>query len=215
MKPLTPTLLIAEILLLRVLVNTLQSPAAPPTAAITPTPSAPQPLVAHTCRDLLPASVQLYSGDELGSGTIIAPNGVIVTALHVVNAGKVRVRRGQTVLDGIVTQRDTQHDLALVKVKAEQPLPFVQLGGAPALGSVVCSVGNQQNRVTVMDGSVKGVGTQITTTLKSRPGDSGGMVVVGGRLVGVTSAIQVDRNGKPTDEALAVKAEWVRELMNK
>src|SRR4051812_17582207 len=66
----------------------------------------------------------------LGSGFIIDASGIVVTNNHVVENGtdiKVRMQDG-TVLQGKVLGHDERTDLAVLKVEAGKPLPFVQFG---------------------------------------------------------------------------------------
>jgi len=82
----------------------------------------------------------------LGSGFIIDAEGFVVTNNHVVeDAAKITV----TLTDGRSFEaeligRDQRTDLALLKVEAEAPLPFVKLGDSDAVrvGDWVMAVGN-------------------------------------------------------------------------
>ncbi len=82
----------------------------------------------------------------LGSGFIIDPTGYIVTNNHVIeNADKVTV----TFQDGSehpakIVGRDTKTDLAVLKIDAPKPLPYVAWGNSSAesVGDWVLAVGN-------------------------------------------------------------------------
>src|SRR5262249_48335569 len=82
----------------------------------------------------------------LGSGFIIDPSGYIVTNSHVIaSAGKIQVslKGGKSYLAGIDgIERKT--DLALLKVDAASPLPFVSFGDSDAaqVGDRIVAVGN-------------------------------------------------------------------------
>ena len=82
----------------------------------------------------------------LGSGFIIDPEGHIVTNNHVVgDASKVEV----TLQDGTkytakIVGRDLRTDLAVLKIDAGKPLPYVAFGDSDAaqIGDWVVAVGN-------------------------------------------------------------------------
>jgi serine protease Do len=82
----------------------------------------------------------------LGSGFIIDPTGYVVTNNHVVkNADKVTVIfQDGSKHDAKIIGRDAKTDLALLKIAAPTPLPFVSWGDSDALkvGDWVLAVGN-------------------------------------------------------------------------
>ena len=68
----------------------------------------------------------------MGTGIIIDPRGYIVTNHHVVedvNLIRVRLADGTTASARVVA-RDTETDLALLKIDAGRPLPIMPLGTA-------------------------------------------------------------------------------------
>merc|ERR1719473_1360054 len=70
------------------------------------------------------------TGDSAGSGVIIAPDGYVLTNAHVVGdalAVKLALTDGRT-LKAAVRGRDVATDLALLRVDADQRLPFASLG---------------------------------------------------------------------------------------
>jgi len=82
----------------------------------------------------------------LGSGFIIDSSGLIVTNNHVVGeAGKVEIiLQDNTKYPATIVGRDPHTDLAVLKIKADKPLPFVGFGdsGATQVGDWVIAVGN-------------------------------------------------------------------------
>ncbi|HWE71956.1 MAG TPA: DegQ family serine endoprotease, partial [Stellaceae bacterium] len=82
----------------------------------------------------------------LGSGFIIDPSGYIVTNNHVVqNADKVTVIfQDNSEHAAKVIGRDTKTDLALLKIEAPKPLPYVSWGNSDSeqVGDWVLAVGN-------------------------------------------------------------------------
>ena len=91
-------------------------------------------------------------GQSLGSGFVISADGFIVTNSHVVSAGV----RGAVVNSITVSLpdrreyqaklvgRDPASDLAVLKIVADEPLPFVKLGDSESLrvGDWVIAIGN-------------------------------------------------------------------------
>lgn len=136
-----------------------------------------------------------------GSGVVIAPDGYIATALHVVErATGVRVRLSDgRVLSARVVGGDPATDIAVLKV--EEDLPVIAFGAEPALGSPVCAIGNAFGLdlsltcgvVSALHRSGTGfnpIEDFVQTDAAVNPGTSGGALVDGeGRLVGMISAI--------------------------
>ncbi len=136
-----------------------------------------------------------------GSGVVIAADGYIATALHVVErATGVRVRLSDgRVLPARVVGGDPATDIAVLKVDAD--LPVIDFGAEPALGSPVCAIGNAFGLdlsltcgvVSALHRSGTGfnpIEDFVQTDAAVNPGTSGGALVDGeGRLVGMISAI--------------------------
>jgi serine protease Do len=82
----------------------------------------------------------------LGSGFITDPSGLIVTNNHVVGeSAKVEIiLQDGTKYPARVVGRDPRTDLAVLKIKADQPLPYVPFGDSSAaqVGDWVVAVGN-------------------------------------------------------------------------
>jgi hypothetical protein len=71
--------------------------------------------------------VRVVSG---GSGTVVSPGGLIVTADHVVPSGdsKVDVRfEDGRVLSAAVVARSKRFDVALLRIPVDAPIPFIQM----------------------------------------------------------------------------------------
>jgi serine protease Do len=82
----------------------------------------------------------------LGSGFIIDPSGTVVTNNHVVGeAAKVEVTlQDNSKYTAQIVGRDSRTDIAVLKIKADKPLPYVSLGDSNAaqIGDWVIAVGN-------------------------------------------------------------------------
>lgn len=139
-----------------------------------------------------------------GSGFIIDPAGTVVTNNHVVkNARSVTVTLDDgTVLPAKIVGRDSRTDIAVLKVKSERRLPFINLGDSDAAqpGSWVIAVGNPFGLGgTVTAGIVSARGRDIgegpydsfiQIDAPINQGNSGGpLFSQDGKVVGVNTAI--------------------------
>jgi serine protease Do len=142
--------------------------------------------------------------NSLGSGFIIDPSGFIVTNNHVISdADEIKViLNDKTELAATVVGRDTKMDLALLKVNAKQPLPYVQWGNSDTarVGDWVIAIGNPFGLGgTVTQGIVSARARNINagpyddfiqTDAAINRGNSGGpMFNMAGQVIGVNTAI--------------------------
>ena len=146
----------------------------------------------------------------LGSGVIVAPDGLIVTNSHVAaRATDVRVMLAdKRVFKGKVVGTDPDTDVAVIRIEAKG-LPTVPWGDSSALrvGHMVLAFGNPFGlNQTVTRGIVSAIGRAglgiesfedfIQTDAAINPGNSGGALVdVHGRLVGINTAIVSNTSG--------------------
>jgi serine protease Do len=83
---------------------------------------------------------------SMGSGFVIDPSGVIVTNNHVVEGAEtIEVRfNDEKVLKAELVGRDPKTDLAVIRVKPDEPLPVVSFGDSDTLriGEWVMAIGN-------------------------------------------------------------------------
>lgn len=150
-------------------------------------------------RQASPAVVSIQTQTGTGSGSIISPDGLILTNAHVVsNARQVRViladgRR----LDGeVIAFAEGGLDLAAVRVQA-QNLPTVPLAnpGSVEVGQRAFAIGTPfgQFQGTFTTGIVSRLDTNrglIQTDAAINPGNSGGPLLNSqGQMIGVNSAI--------------------------
>jgi len=141
---------------------------------------------------------------SLGSGFIIDPTGLVVTNNHVIqDADEISIiLYDDTVLTAEVLGRDAKTDLALLKVKTDRKLPYVQFGDSDAarVGDWVMAIGNPFG----LGGSVTaGIISAKTRDIQAGPydsfiqtdasinrGNSGGPLFnMRGEVIGINTAI--------------------------
>jgi serine protease Do len=169
---------------------------------------------------------------SLGSGFIVDASGYIVTNQHVVERAadlkiKVTTNDGKTFSAHYITG-DDKKDLALIKIDAKGPFPFISLDNISPnlLGETVIVVGNAVGYgSSISRGVVSAINRDITidnidyknlvqTDAAINPGNSGGPVIdISGRLVGISSAkMAFTPQGVPTQGlGFAISADVVRE----
>ena len=141
---------------------------------------------------------------SLGSGFIIDPAGYVVTNNHVIEgADEVSVTlQDNTTLKAEIVGRDESGDIALLKVKADKPLPTVDFGdsGQSRVGDWVLAIGNPFGLGgTVTAGIVSARGRDIhqgqyddfiQTDAAINRGNSGGPLFnMSGQVIGINTAI--------------------------
>ena len=163
--------------------------------------------------------------NSLGSGVIVSGDGVVVTNYHVVTeATDIRVvLADRREYPAQVLLVDPQSDLAVLKLDAAEPLPYLALGDSDALqvGDLVLAIGNPFGvGQTVSSGIVSGLarsalqvgdgtGYFVQTDAPINPGNSGGALVdMAGRLVGINTAI-LTRGGGSNGIGFAVPSNLV------
>ena len=178
---------------------------------------------------------QKQEGQSLGSGFIISADGYVVTNNHVVAPGA----RGASVDSITVTLpdrkeytakligRDPDSDLALLKITAPGPLPFVRFGDSTRarVGDWVVAIGNPFGLGgTVTAGIVSalhrstGLGMYdqfIQTDAAINQGNSGGpMFNLNGDVIGINSQILGSQAGGNIGIGFAIPAEQARPVID-
>jgi serine protease Do len=165
----------------------------------------------------------------LGSGFIIDPSGIVVTNSHVVgNAGKVEVTlQDDSKYTAKIIGRDPKTDIAVLKIKADKPLPYVAFGDSSAaqVGDWVMAVGNPFGLGgTVTTGIISARGRDIHSgpfddflqiDAPINRGNSGGPAFnLDGQVIGINTAIYSPNGGSvgigfavPSNVAKAVVAQ--------
>ncbi len=142
-------------------------------------------------------------GSALGSGFIISADGYVVTNNHViVDADEIVIELFDgEFLDAEVVGRDLRTDIAVLKVEADEPLPFVSFGDSDIMrvGDWVLAIGNPLGQgFSVSAGIVSARGRTLSgvyddfiqTDAAINRGNSGGPLFnLKGEVVGVNTAI--------------------------
>jgi serine protease Do len=146
----------------------------------------------------------------LGSGFIVDPSGYVVTNNHVVgDAGKVEViLQDKSKYTAKIVGRDPKTDLAVLKIKADKPLPYVSFGDSSAaqVGDWVMAVGNPFGLGgTVTTGIISARGRDINEgpyddflqiDAPINRGNSGGPTFnLEGQVIGINTAIYSPNGG--------------------
>jgi S1-C subfamily serine protease len=143
----------------------------------------------------------------LGSGTVISPDGLVLTNNHVVGSAKeIRLRDTEGVVtDARVLGVDPDTDLALLRADGARLMPYASLGNSKTLrrGQLVVAIGNPLGfESTVTAGVVSALGRSIRsvsgrtiedviqTDAALNPGNSGGpLVSSSAEVIGINTAI--------------------------
>ena len=158
-------------------------------------------------RQLVPSST--VPVQSLGSGFIVHEDGYVVTNNHVIDRARqitVELPDGRK-LPADVVSSDPEADLAILKIKTDKPLPYLELGDSSDLmiGEPVIAVGNPLGYShSVSTGIVSAVHRNlgddrvklsdlIQTDAAINPGNSGGPLLNAyGQVIGINSAIRGD-----------------------
>ena len=163
---------VAVIATRRELAGDARSAATPrPTATATSSPS-----VSDIYRRVRPSVVVVRTNDALGSGVIVADNGTIVTANHVI-AGATQIT--VTFFDGATTSAavvaaDPKMDVAVLSPASlpEVVVPAA-LGGGASVGAPVVAVGNP---LGLADSVSAGVVSGLNRTARTADGTYSGLI---------------------------------------
>jgi serine protease Do len=163
----------------------------------------------------------------LGSGFVVDPKGVILTNHHVVDgAGVVEVNfKDGTKYTTSDIKTDPKTDLAIVRIDAKTPLPYLEMGDSDAMeiGDRVLAVGapfGLTSSVTAGIISAKGRSLRMNmyedflqTDAAINPGNSGGPLVnLEGKVIGINSAIK-SRSGGFQGVGMAIASNLAKNIM--
>ena len=167
--------------------------------------------------------------NSLGSGVILSEDGIVVSNYHVVGmATDIRVvLNDRREFSARVLLSDADADLAILKIDADEALPFLALRGSDSVevGELALAIGNPFGvGQTVSSGIVSGLarsgvagngglGYFIQTDAPINPGNSGGALIdIQGRLVGVNTSI-LTKSGGSNGIGFAIPADLVAAFM--
>lgn len=166
--------------------------------------------------------------NSLGSGFIISADGIVVTNNHVIEGAEsieVILQSGER-LAATLVGRDAATDLAVLRVRAQRPLPFVVFGDSDAarVGDLVIAIGNPFGfGGTVTLGIVSARNRNIDATRYDdfiqtdaaiNRGNSGGPLFnMAGEVIGVNTAI-VSPTGGSVGVGFAMPSALVRPVVD-
>lgn len=169
----------------------------------------------------------------MGTGVVIDARGYILTNFHVVDGVReinVTLADGQAHVARLAA-RDSETDLAVIKIDTDRPLPVIHLGTSSDLmpGESVIAVGNAygyehtvtRGIVSALHRAVQVSDAQfyddlIQTDASINPGNSGGPLLnIDGDMIGVNVAVRAGAQGIgfaiPIDTAIAVAGRLLAE----
>lgn len=164
-----------------------------------------------------------------GSGVIISPDGYIVTNNHVIdNATEIEViLNNNQHFDAELVGTDPKTDIALLKIKSAEALPFVPFADSNALkvGEWVLAVGNPFNLTSTVTAGIVSAKARNLSEFDGNPqsfiqtdaavnrGNSGGALVnTNGELVGINTAIS-SQTGAFIGYSFAVPSNITRKIV--
>jgi len=148
---------------------------------------------------------RLTTSQSAGSGILFTEDGYIVTNAHVVDGAKLItiVTEAGNSYEARLVGADKQTDLAVLKIEADEKLPFAMFGDSDTLvrGELAMAIGNPLGELagTVTVGVISALNRQITidnmtmnliqTDAAINAGNSGGALVNSyGEVIGINSA---------------------------
>lgn len=162
-----------------------------------------------------------------GSGVIISPDGYIITNNHVITgAQQISIAlNNNRIYTAELIGTDEKTDIALLKIDADQDLPFATFGDSDQakVGEWVLAVGNPFNLTSTVTAGIisaksrdlSGVNAQsfIQTDAAVNPGNSGGALVnTRGELIGINTAIS-SQTGSYIGYSFAVPSNIARKVV--
>lgn len=163
-----------------------------------------------------------------GSGVIISSDGYIVTNNHVIaGANKLQVTLNNNQdYDAEVVGSDPNTDIALLKIEAEDKLPYLAFGDSDntKIGEWVLAVGNPFNLTSTVTAGIVSAKARdlnmgrnqsfIQTDAAVNPGNSGGALVnTNGDLVGINTAIS-SQTGSYVGYSFAVPSNIAKKVVD-
>jgi len=169
-----------------------------------------------------PAVVTVFAGREIGSGSIVSADGLVITNNHVIRGNTqvfVRMADGQRIA-GQVIATDGRADLALIQLNGGSSFPTIAFASqAPRGGQAVFAIGSPYGQPGVM---TTGTFTRsrsngdLQSLVELKPGNSGGPLLnAQGQMVGVNKAILESAQGSNTGISIATSAATARQFIER
>ncbi len=147
-----------------------------------------------------PAVISIRTEDGTGSGSIISPDGLVLTNAHVVGRNRnltVLLADGRQVNGRVVGYADDRLDLAAIQLEEVENLPYIPIASnnSVRVGQRAYAIGNPfgQFQGTFTTGIVSRIDSErglIQTDAAINPGNSGGPLLNSrGELIGVNTSI--------------------------
>ncbi len=172
-----------------------------------------------------PAVVSIEAESGTGSGSIISPDGLVLTNAHVVSGSRtvtVTLSDGRRLQADVVAFGEGGLDLAAVRIRGQANLPTVTIArpGSVAVGQRAFAIGNPfgQFQGTFTTGIISRLDASrglIQTDAAINPGNSGGPLLNSqGAMIGVNSAIFSPRgSGGNTGIGFAISIDRVQPFL--
>ncbi len=179
------------------------------------------PLAATGCQSAGAAVVTVYAGREIGSGSIVSVDGLVLTNHHVVSRLRDRPLYIETLegtrYDGQVIATNRSNDLALLQVVTPVRLPTVPfaLNRMAEVGQSVCAIGSPLGEAGVLtEGRLLKIRSNgdLESNVLLKPGNSGGPLLnAQGEMIGVNKGVaRRSENGSGDRNSFATSIDVVR-----
>ncbi|MEA5479996.1 trypsin-like peptidase domain-containing protein [Pseudanabaena galeata UHCC 0370] len=176
-------------------------------------------------RSANPAVVTIKAANSTGSGSIITPEGLVITNEHVIRDaknGQVRIinTEGKT-YNGQVLTVDRKNDLALVRINSSDRFPTLVFADRENIlvGQRVFAIGSPFGLSgTLTTGILSRVATNgdLQTDARLNPGNSGGPLLNSrGEMIGVNKAILSPDGRSNTGIGFAISAPIAKEFLTR
>ena len=166
---------------------------------------------------------------SLGSGIILAQEGIVVTSQHIVNNAQqiVVILYDGSEFEAKVIGEDNFYDLAFLKINSDQNLPKIDTADINNLnvGDIVLAIGNPFGLgQSVSQGIISGLSRKlvrgddrdyIQTDAAINPGNSGGALIdLNGRLIGLNSRIFDNNSGTSIGIGFAIPIDIIMQALD-